>query len=199
MNWSDVGRVVGNAAPTLGALLGGPAGGAVGALIASALGTSSDPDAVNAALAADPSALAKVQELQINAKVQLQQLAVTAEMNRLQAEGAQYAAEVADRDSARKLAAAQPRDFIRPVVTMTVLLGSMVIVVAIFAGWAREILVDPTASLTVGTVIGLWFSLVKEVMGFWFGMTKESQKQTAAITEFAVAPGSVSSEKGGNK
>lgn len=191
MNWADVGRIIGAAAPTVGTLLGGPAGAAVGALVSSALNTANDPEAVSAILTTNPDAMVKVQELQTNAKVQLQQLAVTAENNRLQAEANQYAAEAADRDSARKLAAAQPRDFIRPVVTALILLGTLLIIAAVFMGWNKEILTDPTASLTVGTVIGLWFGELKQVMGFWFGMTKESQKQNAAITEFAVAPGTV--------
>lgn len=191
MNWSDVGRVIGGAAPTLGVLLGGPAGGAVGALIASALGTASDPDSVNSVLVNNPDAMVKVQELQLNAKVQLQQLAVTAEMNRMQAEGLQYAAEAADRDSARTLASKQPNDVVRPILTFVTLGGSLFVVVAILIGWATEAIKDPVASLTVGMVLGLWLGMTKEVMGFWFGMTKESQKQSAAITDFAVAPGTV--------
>ena len=191
MNWKDIGGVIGKAAPVLGTLLGGPAGAAVGALVASALGTANDPDAVNAALASDPDALARVQELQINAKVELQQLAVTAENNRLQAEAAQYAAEAADRDSARKLAAQQPRDIIRPLITVLVLSGALFMVLAVFLGWSKDMLTDPVASLTVGTMIGVFFGELKQVMGFYFGMTKESQKQSAVITDFAVTPGSV--------
>lgn len=191
MNWSDIGKFIGGAAPVVGTLLGGPAGAAVGALVASALGTTNDPDAVNAALSANPDAMVKIQELQTNAKVQLQQLAVSLETIRIQAEGAQYAAEAADRDSARTLAAAQPNDLIRPTVTLVILAGTLLIIGAIFMGWNRELLTDPTASLTVGTVIGLWFGELKQVMGFWFGMTKESQKQNAIVTDFAVTPGSV--------
>ncbi|MNH03037.1 hypothetical protein D3C81_1151060 [compost metagenome] len=191
MNWSDIGKIIGTAAPTVGTLLGGPAGAAVGALVASVLGTTGTPDAVNAALATDPAALVKVQELQLNAQVQLQQLAVTAEANRLQTEAAQYQAEAADRDSARKLAASQPNDFVRPTLTMVMLFGSLFVVVAVMMGWANESITDPTAALTVGTVLGLWLGMTKEVMGFWFGMTKEGQKQSAAITDFAVAPGTV--------
>lgn len=136
-------------------------------------------------------ALARVQELQINARVQLEQLAVTAESNRLQAEAAQYSAEAADRDSARKLAAAQPHDFVRPTLTFIMLGGSLFVVVAVLIGWANDVIRDPTAALTVGTVLGLWLGMTKEVMGFWFGMTKESQKQSAIVTDFAVAPGTV--------
>ena len=191
MNWSDIGGIIGKAAPVVGTLLGGPAGAAVGALVASALGTANDPDAVSAALASDPSALARVQELQINAKVQLQQLAVTAENNRLQAEATQYAAEAADRDSARQLAATQTRDFIRPAITVILLLGALSILVCIFTGVGLEALQNPVAASTISLLIGLWFSELKQTLGFYFGMTKESQKQSAVITDFAVTPGSV--------
>ena len=192
MNWSDIGNIVGKAAPVVGTLLGGPAGAAVGALVASALNVPNDPGAVNAVLATSPDAMVKIQELQINAKVQLQQLSVTAENNRLQAEGMQYAAEAADRESARQLAAKQPKDIVRPTVTLLVLGGSMFVVVAIVLGWATEAIANTNAALTVGTVLGLWFGMTKEVMGFWFGMTKESQKQNAIVTQFAVDPGTVS-------
>lgn len=191
MNWSDIGNLVGRAAPVVGTLLGGPAGAAVGALVANALNVPNDPDSVNVALAANPEALARVQELQINARVQLEQLAVTAEQNRLQAQAAQYSAEAADRDSARKLAAQQPHDFVRPTLTFIMLGGSLFVVVAVLIGWANDVIRDPTAALTVGTVLGLWLGMTKEVMGFWFGMTKESQKQSAIVTDFAVAPGTV--------
>lgn len=192
MNWSEIGSIVGKAAPVVGTLLGGPAGAAVGALVASALGTSNDPESVSAALYANPDALVKVHELQINAKVQLQQLAVTAENNRLQAEAAQYSSEAADRDSARKLAASQPRDIIRPAITILVLSGALFMVLAVFLGWSKDMLTDPVASLTVGTMIGVFFGELKQVMGFYFGMTKESQKQNAIVTSFAVEPGTVS-------
>ncbi len=191
MNWSDIGNMVGRAAPIVGTLLGGPAGAAVGALVASALNVPNDPDSVNVALAANPEALARVQELQINARVQLEQLAVTAENNRLQAEAAQYSAEAADRDSARKLASQQPNDMVRPILTFVMLGGSLFVVVAVLIGWATEAIKDPVASLTIGMVLGLWLGMTKEVMGFWFGMTKESQKQSAIVTDFAVAPGTV--------
>jgi len=62
MNWSDIGTMVGKAAPMVGTLLGGPAGAAVGALVASALNVPNDPNAVNAALSTNPEALVKVHE-----------------------------------------------------------------------------------------------------------------------------------------
>lgn len=191
MNWSDIGNIVGKAAPVVGTLLGGPAGGMVGGLIANALNVSPDPESVNAALARDPDALLKVQELQINARVELQRIDAQSRLNELQAAGAQYTAEAADRDSARKLAGQQPRDIIRPIITFIMLLGALFIVVAIITGWAMEVITNTTAALTVGSVMSTWFMMTKEVMGFYFGMTRESQKQSAAITDFAVTPGTV--------
>lgn len=191
MNWSDIGGIVGRAAPIVGTLLGGPAGAAVGALVASALNVPNDPDAVNVALAGNPDAMVRIKELQTNARLQLEQLAVTAENNRLQAAGAQYAAEAADRDSARQLAAKQPNDMVRPALTFVMLGGSLFVVVAVLIGWATEAIKDPVASLTIGMVLGLWLGMTKEVMGFWFGMTRESQKQNAIVTDFAVQPGTV--------
>ena len=175
MNWSDIGNMVGRAAPIVGTLLGGPAGAAVGALVASALNVSNDPDSVNVALAANPEALARVQELQINARVQLEQLAVTAENNRLQAEAA----------------SAQPHDIIRPAITVILLLGALSILVCIFSGLGLEALQNPVAASTISLLIGLWFSELKQTLGFYFGMTKESQKQSAVITDFAVSEGAV--------
>ncbi len=78
----------------------------------------------------------KLRELEVNSKVQLQQLAVTAEQNRLQAAAAQYAAEASDRDSARRLAAQQPKDWIRPTITVLLVLGAAGIVWAILSGAA---------------------------------------------------------------
>lgn len=64
MNWKDIGRQVASAAPVLGAALGGPAGGAAGALIASVFGVENTPDAVEKAIKADPESALKLRGLE---------------------------------------------------------------------------------------------------------------------------------------
>lgn len=199
MDWKDVAGVVGKAAPILGGILGGPAGAAVGSLVATALGTDATPDAVSTALLGDPDAAVKLKELEVNSRVQLQQLAVSAEQNRLQAAAAQYAAEAADRDSARKLAAQQPKDWVRPSITVLLLLGAGGIVFFVFSGMADTLLRDATASLTIGTIVGYWFNELKQVLAFWFGTTVETQRANAEVRQFAVTPGTVTADSPGQK
>lgn len=64
MNWKDIGRQVASAAPVLGAALGGPVGGAAGALIASVFGVENTPDAVDKAIKSDPESALKLRELE---------------------------------------------------------------------------------------------------------------------------------------
>lgn len=189
--WNDIAGIVGKAAPVIGGLLGGPAGAAVGGLISSALGAENSPDAVSAALAGNPDALVKVQELQTNAKVQLQQLAVTAEQNRLSAANVQYAAEAADRDSARKLAGQQPHDWMRPLLSLAIIVATIAIVMMVMLGAADGTLRDPVISATAGGLVMYFIRESSQVLGFWFGMTREASVQTQAITTFATSPGTV--------
>lgn len=98
MSWSDIGKQVANFAPIVGAALGGPAGGAVGTLIASALGVDNDPHAVQTALANDPEAFLKVQALQMEHRAELQRMVLAAETTRLAEVNATMRAEYSQDD-----------------------------------------------------------------------------------------------------
>lgn len=65
--WSDIGKLIGTAAPIVGTALGGPAGAAVGSMVASLLGVDNEPDAVASAIKADPSIVLKMKELEVEA------------------------------------------------------------------------------------------------------------------------------------
>lgn len=100
MDWKELAGTVGKAAPLLGTLLGGPAGAAVGGLVASALGSGPEPADVAQALAS-PEAAAMLRQIEADRQVHLQDLAVQAEASRLAAETDALRIAAADRDSAR--------------------------------------------------------------------------------------------------
>jgi hypothetical protein len=88
MDWTDIKGVVATSAPLLGTLLGGPAGGAVGALIASALGVGDTPGEVASAIAVDPTIAVKLRQIEKERQIELQTLLVQAESHRLTQETA---------------------------------------------------------------------------------------------------------------
>jgi len=88
MDWSIVSKLAGAAAPMIGGLLAGPAGAAVGSMVASALGVGNSPDAVLEALKSSPDAAVRLREIEANQSVQLQALMIQSEANRLSAETA---------------------------------------------------------------------------------------------------------------
>lgn len=88
LTWKDIAGAVGNVAPVLGTLIGGPAGGAIGAMVSSALGVANTPDDVSKALAVNPDAAIKLAQIESDSKTQLEGLLVQAEQNRLAADTA---------------------------------------------------------------------------------------------------------------
>lgn len=76
MNWGDIGKQVASAAPVLGAALGGPIGGAAGALLASIFGVDSKPDEVSQAIKADPESALKLFQLEQEHEQALRQMAL---------------------------------------------------------------------------------------------------------------------------
>lgn len=74
MKWSEVGRKVADMAPLLGAALGTPAGGAVGAVVAQVFGTKPDPDAVEEALRNDPETALKLKQIESEERVALRRI-----------------------------------------------------------------------------------------------------------------------------
>jgi hypothetical protein len=65
MDWRKLGGHVAATAPALGAALGGPAGAAVGALVARAFHTSATPEDVYEAIRTDPDAAIRLREVEL--------------------------------------------------------------------------------------------------------------------------------------
>ena len=63
MNWSDLGKKIIDLSPEIGLALSGPGGAAIGAILASQFGSGKEPEAVSAAISADPEAAVKLQQI----------------------------------------------------------------------------------------------------------------------------------------
>lgn len=72
LDWKDIASTAGKFAPMVGTLLGGPAGAAIGSLVALALGTDNTPEAISNAIATDPQAALKMAQFESDNKVKLQ-------------------------------------------------------------------------------------------------------------------------------
>ena len=80
--WDSIKDTVGSVAPIAGSLIGGPAGPAIGSMIAAALGVSNTPDAVAAAIKSDPQAAIKIRQIE----AQLEQTRLEVRGQAIQAE-----------------------------------------------------------------------------------------------------------------
>lgn len=179
MDWKDVASVVGKAAPIVGTLIGGPAGTAIGALVASALGTANTPDAVQAAIATDPDAALKLRQFEGENNVKLQAMMFAHADNKLAARTAQIQADVADRNSARDASVkggTASRLFWLSLVLLTATLGTEV--TTLFHGLPPDI--DP---LIVGRVLGLMDAVALMVLAFHYGSSSGSDRKTELMAQ----------------
>ncbi|EKF9119070.1 hypothetical protein O1B25_000864 [Vibrio cholerae] len=72
--WDKIKSLIGGAAPLVGSLIGGPAGGTVGVLIADALGVENTPDAIESELLRNPDALLKIKQMESDERIRLREL-----------------------------------------------------------------------------------------------------------------------------
>ncbi|MBN3777455.1 hypothetical protein G3O06_07805 [Burkholderia sp. Ac-20345] len=205
MNWSDVAPIIAKAAPLLGSALGPLgtiAGGAVGAIISSVTGTpADDPAAAAAAIQADPALLEKLREAELTNQATLAQIALQQRQAELVAQTAadaqitaRYQVVAADRDSARRLAAKQPSDWMRPTLGCAIVLATIGVVFLVLLGFADGTLRDPVIAATAGGLVMYFLKESDKVTSFLFGATSEATAQTRTITKFAVSPGAVTAD-----
>ncbi|MDH4229981.1 MAG: holin family protein [Nitrospirota bacterium] len=84
MSWDRVATTVSKTAPVLGGLLGGPAGAAIGGVIATALGVEATPDRVHEALlAASPDALVRLREAEMAHLQRMGEMVLRADIGQL--------------------------------------------------------------------------------------------------------------------
>lgn len=166
MEWKDLAATIGRNAPMLGTLLGGPAGaavGAVGAMIASALGVGDSPEEVRVALA-DPAAAVKLREIESARSIRLQELVL---------DQARIAAE--DRKDARGMQIAT-RSKVPALLAILVTVGFFGVLGSMLAGiWKPD---DNNALLILlGSLGTSWGAIVN----FYFGSSASSDRKTELL------------------
>ena len=74
MKWKKVGKIISKSAPLIGTLLGGPAGGTIGALVSNVLGCENNPAAVYSLLKTNPELIAKIKQAELEHDSELKEI-----------------------------------------------------------------------------------------------------------------------------
>jgi hypothetical protein len=182
MDWSKVASTIGNTAPLLAGLVGGPVGlgvTAAAAILSHALGTPNDPDAVETALN-DPAALDKVRQAESANSIQLQQLMVTAAQARLAHETDMARIEAEDRANARAMGI-QNKDWVPKVLAMAVTGGFFGILLLLALKALPEANRD-MVNVVVGALGTAWISIIT----YYFGTSAGSMRKTELLAKPSV-------------
>lgn len=162
MSWSKLGKTVAEFAPMLGGVLGGPAGAGIGKVVASVFGVEDKPDVLEQAIKADPDAAVKLRKIELDNKVDLEQ--ITLETTK---------AELLDKQNARL----SHRMSLMPAV-LSIGLSAIVIGIVYLLFYteppegSREVLF-----MLLGVVVKEWGG----AMQYWFGTTRSSSEKTKLI------------------
>lgn len=157
MKLDDLKGLVGNLAPTLGAALGGPVGGAAAQMLADVLGCDPTPQKLNKALSqATPEQLAEIKKAELDFEARMKELDVDV-----------FALETADVQHARE---SFKEDWTaRAIAIMSVLLfGFYILLVTIIPADENDLNV-------VNLVLGYLGGIVSSVVSFYFGASKSGK------------------------
>lgn len=169
MEWKDIASTVGKAAPILGTLLGGPAGAAVGALVASALGTGGTPDEVAQALHTSPEAAVKLRQIEADRTVRLQELMTDQAKAEIQAA-------TADRASARDREAKTGDTFTPRALALLVTVGFFGVLGYLLAA-GKPAQGGDALLVMLGSLGAAWTAIV----AYYFGSSAGSAAKTEII------------------
>ena len=175
MDWTKVANFVKTAAPILGTCIGGPvgtlAGGAV-SLIASAFGVedAENPEAIYNAISADPEAVVKLKQIELDNKTELQRIALQKDEAYLK-----------DTQSARDreveiVKATGKKDINLYVLAWTIVTGFFGSVVLL-----TFVDLPETSSQAIFLLCGALIAGFGSVMNYFFGTTKSSGDKTTLL------------------
>ena len=164
MNWMDIGKqAIQMGAPILGGALGGPAGAAVGAMIANQFGIDTPtPANIMAAIKADPEAALKLREVELRHQERLTEM----EVDRFRIE----TADVQDARSAHK------DSWVPWALTFTLVAMVSGIVAALL--WVA---IPEDNKEVVYLVVGQLIGAFSTAIAYWLGSSKSSASKDAHI------------------
>jgi hypothetical protein len=164
MNWSSISNAVGKVAPFVGTALGGPAGGAVGKLLAGVLGVEPTPDAISDALRNDPQALVKLKQFELENEQQIRDMAFKT-----------LDVELKDKQSARLAhkESAMPA-IICVALTLMVFLGGYAIFMTAIPDKNETL-----ANLVFGALLAKW----GDSIAYWVGTTRSSSDKNKLLNQ----------------
>lgn len=167
--WDGIKKYVAPVAPMLGTLVGGPAGGTVGTMIASALGVEDKPEAILKHLETNPDAVLKLKELELTHKVEFEKLVLE--------DTKAHLADVQDARQAEveRMKAGGSNKFMY-YLAATIVLGFFLVVGALFVRVVPEGSRD-VAFLLAGGLANEFAQVVK----YFFGSSKGSSDKTAML------------------
>lgn len=170
-DWTKVGQKLADIAPMLGTVVGGPAGTAIGAVIAATLGTANNPDAVLTAIANDPNAALKLKELELSENASLRAHALALAQN----ETALAGLELADQQQARTA----HKDHWMPSL-LTILLALMTSATT----WGVMTIAVPDSSKEVAFfIVGQIMTAFITAVTFWLGSSRSSHDKSKELRE----------------
>ena len=175
-DWDGVKAWVSKLAPMVGTALGGPLGGAAGALLASALGTkNADPDSIQQAIASGaltPDQITALQQAEMAFKAQMTALGFQNEKDLANIE-------FEDRDSARKLAEST-HDWTPRLLAYGVTIGFFGLLWFLtrheVAQASRDLM-----NIMIGTLGSAWVSVIT----YYFGSSAGSRDKDATINKLS--------------
>jgi len=158
VNFDKIKGLVGELAPTLGAALGGPVGGAAASMLADVLGCDPTPQKLNKALSqATPEQLAEIKKAELDFEVRMKELEV--DVFALETKDIQHARESFSEDwTARSIA---------------------ILSILLFGGYVFLVTLQPADDNdlnVVNLVLGYLGGIVSSVVSFYFGASKSGSK-----------------------
>jgi hypothetical protein len=164
LKWEDIKPFIAKAAPVVGTLVGGPAGPAVGALIASALGTEATPDAVMEKLKSDPDALLKIEKMERDERAHIREM----ELHTLQSE-------LSDMQSARDVHRSHwMPSVITLILAIMVMALGVALVFTVIPGENKDM-----AVYLLGQITGTFTTAV----AYWIGTSRSSHEKDKRLLQ----------------